>query len=97
MKKIDRSEAQHDIDELKKERKLRRKPRSLNHKILMPHTGQILAWAESTGGSRRYVRDLIKRKLNIHVSDSVVYRFVIKINGGSWTHPSAQIKQKTKA
>lgn len=89
MKKIDEKKSQNEMDELKKEMKLKRKLRSMNRHELSPYIAEILGWAKAEGTSRRKIQNLLKNKMNIQIDEQRIYRFVMLINDGVWPNSRA--------
>ena len=96
MKKVDKQQAQADIDKLCEKEKTMRKPKKYDTSDLSRHCAQILSWALSERASKRKVARLVKEKLSISRSPDAIYRFVKKHNDGHWTHPRSLKKGTQK-
>lgn len=86
MEQNDLTAAQRDVDALRAEDKIKRRPRKDSWADLRKHTAQILGWAEAKGGSKYLVQRLLSRRCPElrHVSADRIYRFVLSVNGKKW-------------
>ncbi len=92
MKKICIIQIEKEIEEIRMEKKIARKPRAFGVGKLNEHKGRVLAWAHGEKVSKQMLSRLIYKNLGIHVTTDQAYHFVKRNNDGVW--PNSRKKEK---
>ncbi|MBC3807028.1 hypothetical protein H8K52_06680 [Undibacterium seohonense] len=91
MKKICELLCDEQIEEIRVQMKIAKKPRKSQTTELYQYKTQILSWANRKNVSKKMLVLLIQRHLNVTVTTDRVYHFVKKSNGGVW--PNSRKKE----
>lgn len=91
MKKICELRCEDEVEEIRMEMRIAKKPRKSYLSELDQYKTQILCWAHRKNVSKKMLVLLIQRHLNIKVTTDKVYHFVKKNNGAVW--PNSRKKE----
>lgn len=94
MTKIDMGWAEQTLNLIHERRRINRRPTLDRFRDLREYGAELLILSRHKSGSKRMLQTYLFQKYNISVSADRIYRFVSKMNNGTW--PNAKKSKKSE-